>query len=143
MKRKKKIVIIGAGPSGLSVSLGLAENKDFETTIIEKSNAVGGLARTINHKALRFDIGPHRLSPQLPEVVEAIQDLLGDDLLKKKNTHGVFLHGNFYYYPPGLKDFFRISSLLSTTTFGMSWLFARITDFFSTKKKNADEWGLR
>jgi protoporphyrinogen oxidase len=139
MKEKKKIVIIGAGPSGLSVSWGLAEKEDFETTILERSDTVGGLARTITHKGISFDIGPHRLSPQLPEIVEAVRGLLGPDLLERKNIHGVYLRENFYHYPPGLKDFLNFSSLMATLSFGFSWAVARITDMFKRGKGTDDD----
>lgn len=139
MKKKKKIVIIGAGPSGLSVSWGLAEKEGFETTILEKIDTVGGLARTIKHNGLRFDIGPHRLSPQLPEIVEAVRELLGPDLIERKNIHGVYLRGKFYHYPPGLKDFLRFSSLIATLSFGLSWAAARLADLFERGRSTHED----
>lgn len=38
MQTKKKVVIVGAGPAGLSAAIELAENKDFEVTVLEKND---------------------------------------------------------------------------------------------------------
>src|SRR3990172_7673119 len=122
----KKVVILGAGCSGLSVAWGLADKKGFSFTILEASSAVGGLSRTIDLNGLRFDIGPHRLSPQLPGIVEKIRVLLGDDLLELKNEHGVYFNDILYSYPPKLRDMFHLTSLKYTSLFGAGWLAARI-----------------
>ena len=42
----KKAIIIGAGPAGLSAATELSKNK-IKSIIVEKTNTVGGLARTI------------------------------------------------------------------------------------------------
>lgn len=122
----KRVVIIGAGPSGLSVAWGLAESKDIAVTILEAEDKVGGLSKTIEHKGLRFDIGPHRLSPQLPGIVDKIRGLLGADLLEKENLHGVFFNRKLYSYPPKAGDFVNLTSLSSSVIFGSSWIKARV-----------------
>lgn len=121
----KKIVIIGAGISGLSIAWGLCDKKDFELTILEAGLDIGGLSRTIEHNNLLFDIGPHRFSPQLPKAVRFVKGLLAKDLLKKQNTHGVYFNGILYNYPPGFKDFLHGSSLKNTFIFGLDWTYAR------------------
>ncbi|MDO5477230.1 MAG: NAD(P)/FAD-dependent oxidoreductase [Eubacteriales bacterium] len=55
----KKIVIIGAGPSGLTAGLELIR-KGYEVTILEASDAIGGISQTIHHNDQRIDIGGHR-----------------------------------------------------------------------------------
>src|ERR1017187_3465871 len=59
-KEKKIAIIIGAGPAGLTAAYELLLRTDIKPIIIEKSNVVGGLAKTINYKGNRIDIGPHR-----------------------------------------------------------------------------------
>lgn len=59
---KKKIVIIGAGPAGLSAAheiLSRAADK-YDIVILEESQAVGGISRTVVHGKNRMDIGGHR-----------------------------------------------------------------------------------
>ena len=58
---KQKIVIIGAGPAGLTAAYELLKQKpDYEVTILEESNAIGGISRTVKHNGNRMDIGGHR-----------------------------------------------------------------------------------
>ncbi|MEE8574175.1 MAG: FAD-dependent oxidoreductase [Thermodesulfobacteriota bacterium] len=142
MKDRKKIVILGAGPSGLSVAWELSKKKGFDVTLLERGWTVGGLAQTITHDGLRFDIGPHRLSPQLPEIVDAVKALLGDDLLTRENIHGVYLHDSFYHYPPGLKDFLRPASIKATFLFGLSWAAARIKDVLTSSDSSDHSFDL-
>lgn len=58
---KKKVVIIGAGPAGLSAAYELLKNKKkFDVTVIEELDQVGGISKTINYKGNRMDLGGHR-----------------------------------------------------------------------------------
>lgn len=58
---KKKVVIIGAGPAGLTAGYYLLKNsKDYEVIIIEKNKQVGGISKTINYNGNRMDLGGHR-----------------------------------------------------------------------------------
>ena len=58
---KKEIVIIGAGPAGLTAAYELlTQTKDYNVTIVEESDVVGGISRTVNHNGNRMDIGGHR-----------------------------------------------------------------------------------
>ncbi|MFA4872442.1 MAG: NAD(P)/FAD-dependent oxidoreductase [Patescibacteria group bacterium] len=58
--QKKTAIIIGAGPAGLTVAWELLTRTDITPIILEKSNMIGGLARSIDYKGNRMDIGPHR-----------------------------------------------------------------------------------
>ena len=54
----KKVIILGAGITGLSSGWKLSE-KGFDVTILEKDPEIGGLAKTINFKNNLVDLGPH------------------------------------------------------------------------------------
>ena len=57
----KKVVIIGAGPAGLSCAYEILKTvKDVEVTILEEDKEVGGISKTVNYKDNRIDIGGHR-----------------------------------------------------------------------------------
>lgn len=56
----KTAIIIGAGPAGLTAALDLLERTDIKPIIIELDNCVGGIARTVNYKGNKIDIGGHR-----------------------------------------------------------------------------------
>jgi len=56
----KKIVIIGAGPAGLTTALQLQAAGETDITVLEADQVVGGISRTVNHHGNRIDIGGHR-----------------------------------------------------------------------------------
>ena len=57
---KKKALIIGAGPAGLTAAYELLQKTDIQPVIFEASGAIGGLSQTVNYKGNRMDIGGHR-----------------------------------------------------------------------------------
>ncbi|HVH86926.1 MAG TPA: NAD(P)/FAD-dependent oxidoreductase [Terriglobales bacterium] len=56
----KTAVIIGAGPAGLTAAFELLRNSDIKPIVLEKSDQMGGISRTVNYKGNRMDIGGHR-----------------------------------------------------------------------------------
>jgi protoporphyrinogen oxidase len=49
----KKVLIIGAGPAGLTAAYELLDkSKDYEVTVLEESGVFGGISRTVKHAAL-------------------------------------------------------------------------------------------
>ncbi|WP_167958656.1 NAD(P)/FAD-dependent oxidoreductase [Anaerosporobacter faecicola] len=57
----KKIVIIGAGPAGITAGYELLKNtNEYEVTILEESSEIGGISRTVQYNGNRMDIGGHR-----------------------------------------------------------------------------------
>lgn len=54
---KKKIVIVGAGPGGLSAAMLLA-NQGYQVSVFEKKNIVGGRSAPLELGPYKFDTGP-------------------------------------------------------------------------------------
>lgn len=57
---KKKVIIIGAGPAGLTAALELVRDGRYQPIVLEASDKVGGISRTVVYKGNRMDIGGHR-----------------------------------------------------------------------------------
>ena len=57
---KKTAIIIGAGPGGLTVAYELLTRTDIHPVVLERSEYIGGIARTIEYKGNRLDLGGHR-----------------------------------------------------------------------------------
>ena len=53
-------VIIGAGPAGLTAGLELLRAGKRDVLVLEATDDIGGLSRTVNYKGNRIDIGGHR-----------------------------------------------------------------------------------
>ena len=53
-------VIIGAGPAGLTAGLELVRAGKRDVLVLEATDDIGGLSKTVNYKGNRIDIGGHR-----------------------------------------------------------------------------------
>ncbi len=68
------LIIIGAGPAGLTAAYELS-NSDKKIHIIEKKQKVGGLAETKVFGDYRYDIGPHRFfTKHIRSAVEILKE---------------------------------------------------------------------
>src|SRR6516225_4072538 len=67
---QKRAIIIGAGPAGLTAAYELLTRTDIQPIVIEKSEYMGGLSRTVNYKGNRIDIGGHRFFSKSDRVME-------------------------------------------------------------------------
>lgn len=67
---QKKAIIIGAGPAGLTAAYELLKRTDIQPIVLEKSEHIGGISRTINYKGNRMDMGPHRFFSKSDRVMQ-------------------------------------------------------------------------
>jgi len=67
---RARIVVIGAGPAGLTAAWELAEAGAVHIAVLEATDLVGGLSRSINHRGNRIDIGGHRFFSKSDWVME-------------------------------------------------------------------------
>ncbi|MBO4303781.1 MAG: NAD(P)/FAD-dependent oxidoreductase [Lentisphaeria bacterium] len=74
----KEIVIIGAGPAGLTAGIRLLQEggKEYSVTVLEASSSVGGISRTVRHNGNRMDIGGHRFFSKDAEVNAFWEELM-------------------------------------------------------------------
>jgi protoporphyrinogen oxidase len=75
----KKAIIIGAGPAGLTAGLEFLRRSDIVPVILEASDEIGGISRTIRYKGYRMDIGGHRFFSKSDRVMEWWMDLMPPD----------------------------------------------------------------
>ena len=67
---QRTAVIIGAGPAGLTAALEFLRQSDIKPIILEASNEIGGISRTVRYKGNRMDIGGHRFFSKNNRVME-------------------------------------------------------------------------
>jgi protoporphyrinogen oxidase len=82
--KKDTAIIIGAGPAGLTTAYELLARTNIQPIVLEMSEHLGGLARTVNYKGNRIDIGGHRFFSKSDRVMQwwlnilPLQKLEGD-----------------------------------------------------------------
>ncbi len=69
-------MIIGAGPAGLTAALELLRQTDVVPLVLEASEEIGGISRTIRYKGNRMDIGGHRFFSKSDRVMQWWMDLM-------------------------------------------------------------------
>ena len=150
---KKKAVIIGAGPAGLTAAYELLKRSDqYEVTVLEATNQIGGISRTVNHNGNRMDMGGHRFFSKNEEVNRWWEEMLplqgkpayddallhrspsihagGPDpekedrvMLSRSRLSRIFFRGKFFDYPVSLKwETVRNMGLWTTIQVGFSYI---------------------
>ncbi len=96
---KKRVVIIGAGPAGLSTAYELAKSDEFDITVLELESFVGGISRTVNYKNNRMDIGGHRFFTKNERVSNVWHEIM--PLQSKPSMDDVLLNRKIELDPNG------------------------------------------
>jgi protoporphyrinogen oxidase len=82
----KTAVIIGAGPAGLTAGLELLRRTEVVPIILEASEEIGGISRTIRYKGNRMDIGGHRFFSKSDRVMQWWVDLMPPEVTGDEET---------------------------------------------------------
>ena len=107
--QRTDILVVGAGPAGLTTAYMLAK-AGRDVTVIERDPIyVGGISRTVDYKGFLFDIGGHRFFSKSKEVVALWDEILPDDFIARPRLSRIFYRGKFYSYP--LKAFEALRNL--------------------------------
>ena len=91
-------VIIGAGPAGLTAAW-LMTRHGAQPLVLEKDTQVGGIARTVEYRGFRFDIGGHRFFTKVGTVQKLWRDMLGAEFLSRPRLSRIYYGGKFFDYP--------------------------------------------
>lgn len=119
------VVIIGAGPAGLTAAYELSKH-GVRSVILEKDSVVGGLARTAEYKGYLFDIGGHRFFTKVSLVERMWREVLGADFITRPRLSRIYYNSKFFQYPlEPLNAFFGLGPLESIRC-GLSFLKARL-----------------
>src|SRR5215213_6329997 len=100
MDQSKKIVIIGAGPTGLAAGYRLKELGYENFTILEARNKVGGLASSeTSSNGFIYDIGGHVLFSHYEYFDRLFDKLMGDDYQELQREAWVWMFNRWLPYP--------------------------------------------
>jgi protoporphyrinogen oxidase len=144
----KKVVILGAGPAGMSAAWRLSA-LGHHVTVLERDGAVGGMGKTITLGRYAVDYGPHtfhiRETDESREIHEAIKPLFGPHPLILTRGTRVLLRGKEYVYPLEMLQVLTGVSPLLAFRIVFDYALATITSTLAPPKKedSFEEWGVR
>jgi len=108
MSEREKIVILGAGISGLAAGYFLSRTGRYDVTILEKEPVTGGLCASFRHGDFTLDYGPHKIYSVIPGILDEICAIMGDRLLKVRKKNRIFLRSRLVDYPVRMGNLARV-----------------------------------
>ena len=140
MNSAGKLVIVGAGPSGLAAALEATKNAN-DVLVFESSNHLGGLSRTIGYEDCLFDIGPHRFFTKNAEVNQLFNEILGNDQIRVKRLTRIFYKGKYFNYPITPLNAFLGLGVFNSIAILISYVFVRIKALaIPSQPNNFEDW---
>jgi protoporphyrinogen oxidase len=149
MVSKKKAIIIGGGPAGLTAAIELLDRSDIQPIIFESDVRVGGISSTIEYKGNRMDLGGHRFFSKSDEVMNwwmqklplATESENATDnrvMLLRKRVSRIFYLRKFFDYPISIKwSTFANMGIRRTIVAGLGYLYAKV---FHRKENNLEDF---
>ncbi len=124
---EEQVVIIGAGPAGLTAAYILAARYGITSTILEADDIVGGISRTVERDGWRFDIGGHRFFTKVKEVEALWHEILPDeDFMLRPRMSRIYYNGKYYDYPLKASNALGNLGIIESTRCVLSYIWARI-----------------
>ncbi len=132
MSSNKKVIVIGAGPAGLTAAYELAK-KGTKVTVIESTGSVGGMAKSFELFGQIVDCGPHRFFSSDKIVNDLFHEVVQDDYTLVNRLTRIYYKNKFFYYPLKLENVLKNLSPLEIIQILWSYAVQRVFG-----KKNLD-----
>jgi protoporphyrinogen oxidase len=135
--KNNPIVIIGAGPAGLSAAYALAKG-GVGPIVLERADIVGGIARTEMYKGYYFDVGGHRFFTKIGKIQQLWEEMLGEDFLQVPRMSRIYHHGRFFNYPLGLANALSNLGVVESFLIMLSYCRARLWSY--QEEETLEQW---
>lgn len=109
-----KVVIIGAGPAGLSAAFELAK-REVEVAVYEAQDVVGGMCKSIPLWGQIVDLGPHRFYSKEKRISTFFYEILKEDYTVVNRLTRIYYRNTFFDYP------LKISNVLKNLPIGITF----------------------
>lgn len=136
--QEKKVVIIGAGPAGLTAAYELCK-AGVASVVLEKDRVVGGLSRTVEHNGYRFDIGGHRFFTKVRAVERIWREVLSErDFLRRPRLSRIYYDKKLFNYPLRAFKTLRQLGLANSILILLSYIHAQLRP--EKDEKTYEQW---
>lgn len=137
----KKVIVVGAGISGLSAALRCVR-MGHSVTVLEKEPIPGGLSATFFWRNMPIDLGPRVFHMKKPQTVNFVEEMVGDSLIKKERNVRLMLDNKYFKYPLDLTEVLVKFPIYKTMIMGIDFVLARLVNHFSKGSYDSFEsWG--
>jgi len=120
----REIIVIGAGPAGLTAASQLSEG-GMNVTLLESDSKVGGMARSIELWGQTVDLGPHRFFSMDRQVNALWLKFAGSDYHMVKRLTRIYYNHRFFGYPlragNALRNLGIITALACVLSYSRQW----------------------
>ena len=124
----KKVLIIGAGPAGLSAARILSE-QGFKVEVFEADLQVGGMSKSLEMFGQIVDIGPHRFFSKDSRLNDFWHAHTRGEYEKVSRLTRIFYNKKFFYYPlRGFDALFKLGFIESALCV-LSYIKAKLAPF--------------
>jgi protoporphyrinogen oxidase len=134
---RKRVIIIGAGPAGLSAAYSLAK-ENVEVEVFEASPHIGGMSRSFDLWSQRVDLGPHRFFSNDNTVNDFFAELIKEDYTVVNRLTRIHYGNKFFYYPLKLGNVIRNLPFTTIVRVLFDYTIQRIKPI--RNPKSFDEW---
>jgi protoporphyrinogen oxidase len=127
------IVVIGAGPAGLTAAYELGK-VGRSCTVLEATDTVGGISRTVERDGWRFDLGGHRFFTKVVPVTELWHEILPpEDFLLRPRMSRIYYDGKYFDYPLKASNALKNLGIIEAIRCVLSYFKARASTIISKK----------
>ncbi len=119
----KKVIIIGAGPAGVSCGYELSK-AGYAVEVFESSPYIGGMARSFELWGQKVDVGPHRFFSKEKKINAFFTHLIKDDFTLVNRLTRIYYLNTFFNYP--IKLFNVLTNLPFLTIFQILWEYIKV-----------------
>lgn len=137
MSEKASVIIIGAGPAGLTAAYQLIK-LGHPVTLIESTNQVGGMSRSLEMFGQIVDCGPHRFFTSDKIVNDFFHEIVGDNFTVVNRLTRIYYRNKFFDYPLKIGNVIRNISIFELTHILFSYFWIRI--FPNKSVKTFEDW---
>ena len=122
--KSSKVVVLGGGPAGISAGYELIKN-GYKSTVLERWNKVGGLAKTIDYGDWKSDIGPHRFFSKNQFLYDMIEEVLKEHWIIVNRFTRFYIQGKFFMYPVQMSNALKNMGFLKAIKAMLDYMYSR------------------